>query len=370
MSVKDLRTDLQEFGHTLAWYGHRKAAYIGANFEGAKGIVVTILKARRGTYQKPFLHVGMIFLIVTAFVSAPIIVNEYPTSASSGLVLGAVSPSAALNTATDITSVDTSTQESAKPRRDVVEYTVAGGDTLSSIAGKFSAPDNKVDATSIATLNKFTESHVLRPGDVIKIPPTAGVIVTVKRGETIDSLAKKFGLPSAQPIVDWPYNEFANDETFALTAGQTLVIPGGIAPEENIAPVAPRQVQAPTLFVNGTGQFVWPTGGTITQYFSWYHGGDDIAASLGTPVLAADSGRVVTVLYQNFGYGYHVIVDHGNSYRTLYGHLSQIDVSEGQNVGRGERIGLMGSTGRSTGPHLHFEVYKSGTRINPLSVLR
>ncbi|MCL4398026.1 peptidoglycan DD-metalloendopeptidase family protein [Patescibacteria group bacterium] len=371
MVFRELGCDLTEYCHSVSWYLNRKATYAGVVFETGKSLVVTVLKARRGTYQKPFLHAGMVIITATAVISAPLIVNEYPTAAAGRVLSAATSPSAVLNTAADITNVDTVTQESEKPRRDVVEYTVQSGDTLSTVAKKFS--NDKlgitVDVASILTLNNMMESKVLKPGDVIKIPPVSGVIVTVKKGDTIQSLAKKYGLPSPQPIVDWPYNSFANDETFALTAGQTLVIPGGVAPEV-AAPVAPRIINAPSLFSGGTGQFVWPTNGIITQYFSWYHPADDIANNIGTPILAADSGRVVTVLYQNHDYGFHVIIDHGNGYRTLYGHMSRIDVTVGQNVSRGQQIGLMGSTGRSTGPHLHFEIYQGGTRVNPLGLLK
>lgn len=355
---------LAEYGRFLGWYAHKKFLVFGQYFETGKSLVVTVLKARRGTYQKPFLHVGMVILTIVAVMSAPIIVNEYPTAAAGLAMANATSLSAVLNSATDITNLDTTTLESEKPRRDVVDYTVVLGDTLSSISKK-----HGVDTDSIAVLNDFSVNKILKPGDVIKIPPVSGIIVTVKSGDTITSLAKKYGLPSPQPIVDWPYNTFANDETFTLTAGQTLVIPGG-KPPEVVIPVAPRSVFAPTIFAGGTGRFVWPTGGILTQYFSWYHGGNDIAAPVGTPVFAADAGRVVTVQYLNYGYGNHVIINHGNGYQTLYGHLSRIDVSEGQNVARGERIGLMGNTGRSTGSHLHLEIYQGGTRVNPLGLLK
>lgn len=348
--------DLSEFGKSLAWYANRKFLVAGQYFETAKSMVVTVLKMRRGTYQKSFLHVGMVMLTVTAVISAPIIVNQYPTNAT-GSVLSAVTPVISVDTS------DTQTTESAKPRRDVEEYTVKMGDTISSIAKAYG-----VDTDSINYLNDFPGNKILKPGDVIKIPPVSGIIVTVKKGDTIATLAKKYGLPSPQPIVDWPYNSFANDETFALTAGQTLVIPGGKPPA--IIPIAPRIVSTPGIFAGGTGQFAWPTSGVITQYYSWYHSADDIAAPIGTQIIAADTGRVVSVQYLNYGYGYHVIIDHGNGYKTLYGHMSRIDVAEGQNVNRGQQIGLMGSTGRSTGSHLHFEILNGNARVNPLSLLK
>ncbi len=354
--------DIGEFAKTIDWYTRRKLTLAGTLFDTGKSLVVTVLKARRGTYQKPFLHVGMIFLMATAILSAPVIVNQYPMTASAtgnnnSQVINVLSAT------TDIASVEFQTLESEKPRRDIIENLVISGDTLSSIAKKYG-----VDADSIAYLNDFGLGKILRPGDIIKIPPVSGIIVKVKSGETITSLAKKYGLPSAQPIVDWPYNSFVNDETFSLAVGQTIVIPGGKPP--SVAPVVLRSVSSPNLFAGGTGRFIWPTSGIITQYFAWYHQGDDIAAGTGTPIAAADAGRVVTVLYDNHDYGYHIIIDHGNGYRTLYGHLSRIDVSEGQNVGRGERVGLMGSTGRSTGSHLHFEIYQNGNRINPLGLLK
>lgn len=360
---------LKEYADFVGWYANRKFFIAGQMFETGKSLVVTVLKMRRGTYQKPFIHAGMVFLTATAILSTPVIVNEYPTAAAGSVLAAATPPSAILNSAADITNVDTQTQESNKPRRDVLNYTVLGGDTLSSIAQKFSTSDNPIDVQSITYLNGFDDDNqILKPGDVIKIPPVSGIIVTVKSGDTIDSLAKKYGLPSAQSIVDWPYNSFANDETFTLSAGQTLVIPGGKPPKA--APVALRSVSTSTLFSGGTGQFVWPTSGIITQYFSGYHPADDIANNIGTPILAADSGRVVTVLYQNHDYGYHVIINHGNGYTTLYGHMSRIDVVEGQNISRGQQIGLMGSTGRSTGPHLHFEITFNGVRTNPLNLLK
>jgi len=363
MVIKELGSDIVEFSRSVGWYSHKKVAIFGLYFETGKSLVVEVLKARRGTYQKPFLHAGMVLLIATAVLSTPIIVNQYPTAAAANTLAASISPSAVLNAATDISSVETETRESVKPRRDVEEYEVKGGDTLSSIAKKYD-----VDVDSLAYLNNMTVNKLLQPGDIIKIPPVSGVVVTVRSGDTISTLAKKYNLASAQPIVDWPYNTFVNDETFSLAAGQTLVIPGGTPPEE--APVIPKSVRTQSLFAGGTGQFLWPTNGILTQYFSWYHPADDIANSIGTPVVAADSGRVVTVAYEGYGYGNHIIIDHGNGYQTLYGHLSRINVGEGDNVGRGQQIGLMGSTGRSTGPHLHFEISQNGGRVNPLSFLK
>jgi len=115
---------------------------------------------------------------------------------------------------------------------------------------------------------------------------------------------------------------------------------------------------------------VWPSSGTITQRFVWYHPGVDIANRAAPDILAADGGIVLAAGWDNSGYGNRVIIDHKNGYRTLYGHMQKIYVVPGQGVNRGSAIGKMGSTGRSTGTHLHFEVYVNGSRISPLGVLQ
>lgn len=358
--------DLVEFVKILRWYFAKKLHFLGTGFEEGKGIIVDILMARRGAYSRPFLHFAMVALCVVAIFFAPIILSQYPTSQNGALAFENQVPSAVLKISIDAGSVQIETQESQKPRRDVIDYIVKNGETLSSIGKLYN-----VDVDSIKTLNKFDNVHLIHPGDTIKIPPVSGVIVKVNSGDTIYSLAKKYGLPSAQAIVDWPYNTFVDDEKFSLAAGQTLVIPGGVPPAEIPIP-APALQQTPgsQLFAKGNGILSWPATGVITQHFAFYHNGLDIAANGGPPIYAADSGRVVTVLYQTHGYGYHVIVDHGNGYKTLYAHMSRIAVSVGQNVSRGDKLGSMGSTGRSTGPHLHFTVYKNGVAVNPLSLLK
>src|SRR5574340_81428 len=178
--------DFFEFGRTLSWYWQRKLTVVGGYFEVGKSLVVTVLKARRGTYQKPFLHVGMIFIATTAALSAPVIISQYPTSATASSITQALPPSAVLNQSTDISEVQMETVESIKPRRDVIEYEVKGGDTLSGVAKTYG-----VDVDSIAYLNGFSKDKTLQPGEKIKIPPVSGVIVTVKSGDTIQSLDRK-----------------------------------------------------------------------------------------------------------------------------------------------------------------------------------
>jgi len=164
-----------------------------------------------------------------------------------------------------------------------------------------------------------------------------------------------------------------NDETFELAIGQVVIVPDGVVPSQVLwSPTARiRQTTPDAGSVVASGAFVWPTGGTMSQRFVWYHKGLDIANRSAPDVLAADSGTVVVAGWPDgYGYGNRVLIDHGNGYRTLYAHLSRIYVVPGQTVARGNAIGKMGSTGRSTGIHLHFEVIRNGAHLNPLSVLQ
>jgi murein DD-endopeptidase MepM/ murein hydrolase activator NlpD len=130
------------------------------------------------------------------------------------------------------------------------------------------------------------------------------------------------------------------------------------------APAIAR-VAAPPIVAGGTGQLLWPTSGLITQYPVWYHMAFDIASPAAPGVMAADGGAVISVEYLRYGYGQHIIVDHGGGLTTLYAHLSEIYVKPGDRVARGQVIGRMGSTGRSTGTHLHFETRRNGTPVSP-----
>jgi murein DD-endopeptidase MepM/ murein hydrolase activator NlpD len=261
--------------------------------------------------------------------------------------------------------METSTLVTIKPRAEIIEYSVQSGDTVSTIAEKFG-----VSVDTIRWENDLKSVKDIKPGQVLRILPVTGVRHKVKPGDTIYSIAKKYQV-DPQAIVDWPYNTFANDETFALAVGQDLIIPDGIKPKET--PTAPR----PTYYAQvpgagaGTGQFAWPTSGRISQGYSWYHKAVDIANKDAPDILAADGGTVILAGWvPPMAYGNHVIIDHGNGFVTLYAHLSQIYVGVGQKVARGQAIGKMGSTGRSTGIHLHFEIRQNGSAQNPLNFLK
>lgn len=292
---------------------------------------------------------------------APVIAEEFPTSASNPWE--APSPSSVLSAATE--NPQTGTLVSDKPRDRIIEYQVQEGDTISSIAEKFA-----ISQETIVWQNDLAKNAVLKPGQTLQILPVTGVSHKVAKGETIYSIAKKY---SAEPqaMVDFPFNTFVNDETFALAVGQVLIVPDGTPPKEAPPPsYYARRTTPDAGAVTASGVFVWPASGYISQGFAWYHKGIDIANKATPDILAADAGAVTYTGCLGWGYGCHVIVGHGNGYVTLYAHLSQVYVNIGQRVGRGNALGRMGSTGRSTGTHLHFEIRQNGVLVNPLNFLR
>jgi len=134
-----------------------------------------------------------------------------------------------------------------------------------------------------------------------------------------------------------------------------------------------RSPPTTTLFLTdapvGTGLFVWPASGSITQGYWTGHQALDIAANPGTKILATDSGHVIFAGWDDTGYGYTVVIDHGNGFQTLYAHLQEFYVTAGDDVAKGEEIAIMGNSGNSTGPHLHFEIRQGTVQRNPSGFL-
>ena len=358
MHSQSIIEELVAFYRALYWYGKRRLGQFWVWFEGKKDILVNFLVAKRGSYQRPFLHTSFMVLVGSAVVGLPIIANSYPSIASDQLA-EYTPPSAVLSSFND---QKTLTQESEKPRDTVIAHEVVEGDTLEKLAEKYS-----VSVDSLKWANPELKDDNLSIGQHLNIPPVTGLVIKVQKGETIYSIAKKYKT-DAQKILNFPFNDFADLDTFALVAGQNLVIPDGVMPEAQ--PVYSPQTIAQVGIVPGNGQFIWPIQGIITQRPVSYHMAVDIANNSLPPIAAADSGKVVSVERQKYGYGWHVIIDHQNGYQTLYAHMSDIYVSEGQGVSKGSIIGRVGTTGRSSGPHLHFEVRKNGVLLNPLSFLQ
>ncbi len=244
-------------------------------------------------------------------------------------------------------------------------YVVQGGDTLSGIGEKF-----RISTDALKYINRLTDYSVLSVGQELTIPPVSGLIHEVESGDTLLSIARKYDVPS-QAIADFNYIL----DTSKLAIGTELVIPGGSVPEQVVlppmAPIIPGYPGEGYAPVSPSSSFcAWPTSvWVITQYFSWYHNGVDIATPHGTampPLYACTGGTVTRSGWDPWGLGLHVQIDHGNGYETVYGHMSRIDVGYGEYVNRGQVIGLMGNTGRSTGSHVHFMVKYNGIPQNPL----
>lgn len=354
--------DIKEFAHFLQTYVQSKVESSAQKFERMKNIIVLLLMTKRGKYQQSFLHTSFLLLIVSIWIAGPVITENNPLIGKNATESPAQNRSIASIYTYASSSNLTTTRISQKPRDTVQTYTVKDGDTLAGIAKSFGL---RVDTIQWANDLK---NDTISPSDKLKIPPVDGVVYKVKSGDTIYSIAEKFNT-NAQKIVNFPFNEFADLDTFAITTGQMLIVPDGVPPTE--APRRPTQF-APQFAAGtaGSGNFIWPTSGSITQYYVWYHQALDIANPSSPPVLAADNGTVSFAACIGWGYGCHVIIDHANGYQTLYGHLSRIDVSVGQGVGKSQQIGLMGSTGLSTGTHLHFEIRSSGQLLDPLGFLQ
>ncbi|PIS04576.1 MAG: hypothetical protein COT81_05770 [Candidatus Buchananbacteria bacterium CG10_big_fil_rev_8_21_14_0_10_42_9] len=259
-----------------------------------------------------------------------------------------------------------SPSEAEIQKRDkIITYTIEEGENISYIARKFG-----VSVNTILWENDLTAYSIIRPGQTLTILPTSGITHKVASKDTVASIAKKYQADEDDII---EINKLASAED--IMAGETLIIPGGVKPTVKRTYTV-RSFTAPTApsapVTTGTGHMQWPAGcRRISQYFGYRHSGLDIACSYGTNVFAADSGTVVTAQGGwNGGYGIYVVIDHGNGLQTLYGHNSRLLVSVGDQVTKGQVIAAIGSTGQSTGPHVHFEVRSSGRRLNPLSYIQ
>jgi murein DD-endopeptidase MepM/ murein hydrolase activator NlpD len=366
--------EFREFISCLASYLHKRFYRWFNGFELVKGLAVDRMYRQRGKYAGVFIHLGVVSLGFFGLTLGPSLVagaDENETKISSafhqlGTGVGGSDLGQVLGESSGTSPV---TIESDKPRAEIAVYEVQDGDTLSTIAEKFG-----VNIDSIRWANSsITSINSIKPGDQLNIPPVSGIVHTVKSGETIYSIAKKYEA-DAQSIVDFPFNTFTNDETFALAIGQQVVVPDGVmptvqqwSPGSNLA----RRLTPDAGAVSATGTWIWPAAGSISQPWRSWHQAIDIANRGGGNILAADSGKVIVSGWpDNWGYGNRIVIDHGNGYQTLYAHLSRLSVVVNQTVKRGDVIGQMGSTGRSTGTHLHFEIRLGGRGLNPLEFLQ
>ena len=357
--MKKFARDLKVFSIDFSGFLKKRAYRLFRFIENKKSDFATLLYRQRGRFSRQFIHTGMAGITAFGMIISPVISDSL-----SGVVEAEKAPTGVVLSAEDESYM--TTEISDKLRDKIMTYQVQEGDTVSTIAKKFDVSED-----TIRWQNNLKIKATIKVGQVLEILPVTGVSHKVQKGDTVYSLAKEYNT-SAQAIVDFPFNTFTNDETFALAIGQTITVPDGV--KKDVAQPQPTYYAKLTPdagSVTAMGSFVWPTQGSITQRYAWYHRGTDIANSAGPEVLAADSGRVIVAGWpDNSGYGNRVLIDHGNGYVTLYAHLAKIYVTAGQSIARGSALGKMGSTGRSTGTHLHFEIIKTGSKLNPLDVLK
>lgn len=261
--------------------------------------------------------------------------------------------------------------EVAVPVSDIKQatvYTVASGDTIAGIAEQ-----HNVSVNTILWANGLRSNDILKVGDHLTILPTTGVLHTVRSGDTLSAIASRYDV-AAEEIIK--YNRLSADGA-KLSIGQKVIVPGGELGQSVTAPdivsrdtrVAQRDVDGPTPEpVEDLAEgFQWPTTTNhISQYFRWGHTGIDIDNRSRPSVFASQPGTVEFAGWLG-GYGNLIILNHGGGLQTYYAHLDRFYASVGDTVAKGAAIGKMGSTGRSTGPHLHFEVRLNGKPVNPLA---
>jgi murein DD-endopeptidase MepM/ murein hydrolase activator NlpD len=366
--------EIRLFSEFVYVYAKKKVLTASRVFEKNKNYLVKFFLMKRGRYARPFLHITTMSVLGIGIFIAPYLAETYP------ILTGNAPSSLSANAAPIQESIEVSdsvfqTDKSSNLRSKVVTYTVERGDTMSSIAKKFSSPGNEISVDSIKWANDVTTDDVT-VGDQLQIPPVTGIVHKVAKGETVYTIAEKYGT-DAQKIVDFPFNDFANPETFSLVDGQLLIVPDGIKPSEKPVIRAQqkqyiaRDTDIPAV---GGGGMVFPLPGNtgISQYASWYHMALDITAPLGTPIYAAQNATVSVVSIGGWdgGYGNNVWIDNGAGVATHYCHMQAANVSVGQRTVAGQTIiGWVGLTGRTTGAHLHFEVRANGTLVNPMGYL-
>jgi murein DD-endopeptidase MepM/ murein hydrolase activator NlpD len=277
----------------------------------------------------------------------------------------------------------------SRPRQDVIKYTVVEGDTVFGIAEKFSLKPATVLWGNYYIL--LDDPHALQPGQELNILPVDGTYHEWQAGEGLNGISIYYGV-APEDIINYPANnldaatigDFANPN---IAPGTWLVVPDGrrefiswSAPlgvtRENPASarvLGPGACDPVSGGAIGFGTFVWPAAKHYLSGFDYApnanHWGLDLAGNDGEGVFSTDAGVVVYAGWNNYGYGNMIMVDHGNNFQSLYGHLSGISVGCGQSVGQGDLIGTIGNTGRSSGSHLHFEIRAISSWVNPWDVL-
>ena len=234
-------------------------------------------------------------------------------------------------------------------------YTVVRGDTIGEIAQL-----NNLNQDTLLSFNEIKNSRLLQIGQKLNIPNQDGILYLVKKGDTLSSIAEAH---QAEESIILHVNSISGE---AVVLGKKLFLPGARLPSVSLQEI------------NGD-LFIWPVRGYVSSPYGYrtspftgarqFHSGLDIGATQGTPIKAAMSGRVSAIGY-DVNSGNYIMISHHSGYRTFYGHLDVVRVAAGAQVKTGERIGDVGSTGLSTGSHLHFSVYKNGVTLNPRILMK
>ena len=236
------------------------------------------------------------------------------------------------------------------------EYTIGEGENLTTISRKIG-----VNLDTLVSVNKITNANKLKPGQKIIIPNRNGLLYTIKQNENIEEVASKYDIQLNRILA---FNKI--DEISDIEIGDDIFLPGAKYTLDERIEKFGQMFSLPVTVTRISSLFgyrVHPITKVRTK-----HTGVDIPGSLNTPVYAARKGKVIFAGYSG-GYGNLVIVRHDKGYTTYYGHLNKITTKIGANVGVGVMIGRMGSTGNSTGSHLHFEVRRNGEALNPIDFI-
>lgn len=271
----------------------------------------------------------------------------------------------AMATATEITEPTPVPTEPASPSTDRMPiffaYEVREGDTLAEIASRFGVGEDDV----IWNNPDVEDAKEIMPGQILQIPSVPGILHSVRVNETVTAIAARYDA-DWRDIVEFKANGFRGDPN-NLVPGSLILVPGGRVMPLTVGP-PPRPGASTSASAD---MWMWPVAGTLIAPFGPLHPeGIDIGAAVGTPIVAASSGTATFVGGNPCcDSGYHVIIDHGDGYETLYAHLSDFAVTQGQYVDAGNTIGWVGMTGRTEEPHVHFEIHRNGVYQDPLAYL-